>query len=68
MKSLKMLIEKINEMNRSQISKATTTTNEQRATPWMTFESLADFLNPSNSNETCEGYPAPIRAIFTASI
>lgn len=41
-----------------------TTTAEQRITEWMQFESLADFLDPADSNKTVEGYPAPQRAIF----
>lgn len=43
-----------------------TTTNEQRTTEWMTFESLADFLDPDDASLTIEGYPAPVRTIFTA--
>lgn len=44
-----------------------TTTNEQRATAWMRFQSLADFLDPADPGKTCEGYPAPKRAIFIAA-
>jgi len=44
-----------------------TTIAEQRATDWMTFESLADFLDPNAPTKTIEGYPAPIRATFIAS-
>ncbi len=43
-----------------------TTTGEQRATPWMTFQSLADFLDPADPGRTIEGYPAPTRAIVIA--
>jgi len=43
-----------------------TSLEEQRATPWMTFESLADFLNPDDVSLTIEGLPAPQRAIFVA--
>lgn len=43
-----------------------TSVDEQRTTPWMTFESLADFLHPTNPNQTIEGHPAPRRAIFIA--
>ena len=43
-----------------------TTTEEQRATEWMRFESLADYLDPSDPSRTIEGYPAPRRAIVTA--
>jgi tRNA (mo5U34)-methyltransferase len=43
-----------------------TTTAEQRSTPWMRFHSLANFLDPADSNRTIEGHPAPRRAIITA--
>lgn len=43
-----------------------TSTDEQRATPWMDFESLADYLNPVDATQTLEGYPAPRRAILLA--
>jgi len=41
-----------------------TTTREQRSTAWMTFESLAEALDPGNPELTVEGLPAPQRAIF----
>lgn len=44
-----------------------TTTQEQRATEWMPFNSLRDFLDPDNMNKTIEGYPAPKRAVLLAS-
>lgn len=44
-----------------------TSIDEQRQTEWMTFESLADFLDPQNPTKTIEGYPAPRRAIFIAN-
>jgi len=40
---------------------------EQRATSWMRFESLADFLDPVDPSRTIEGYPAPCRAILLAN-
>lgn len=43
-----------------------TTSEEQRVTKWMGFESLADFLDPDDQEKTIEGYPAPKRAIFKA--
>jgi tRNA (mo5U34)-methyltransferase len=43
-----------------------TTPNEQRQTEWMTFNSLPDFLDPDNQDLTCEGLPAPMRAIVIA--
>jgi len=44
-----------------------TSLEEQRATDWMTFESLPNFLNPDDAALTVEGYPAPKRAMFVAS-
>ncbi len=44
-----------------------TTTEEQRSTEWMTFQSLADFLHPDDDSRSIEGYPAPTRALLTAS-
>ena len=43
-----------------------TTADEQRSTDWMTFHSLAQFLDPTDSRKTVEGYPAPQRAILVA--
>lgn len=43
-----------------------TTTDEQRRTAWMHFESLADYLDPNDPSKTVEGHPAPIRAVFSA--
>ncbi|MCP4989685.1 MAG: tRNA 5-methoxyuridine(34)/uridine 5-oxyacetic acid(34) synthase CmoB [Colwellia sp.] len=44
-----------------------TTLDEQRKTDWVDTESLQDFLDPSDSSKTIEGYPAPKRAIFIAN-
>lgn len=43
-----------------------TSLDEQRTTDWMTFESLADFLDPQDRTKTIEGYPAPKRATYIA--
>lgn len=43
-----------------------TSTKEQRSTPWMQFESLENFLSPSDPSQTIEGLPSPKRAIFSA--
>lgn len=43
-----------------------TSTQEQRSTDWMRFQSLADFLDQRNPALTVEGYPAPLRATLTA--
>ncbi|PRD14052.1 tRNA 5-methoxyuridine(34)/uridine 5-oxyacetic acid(34) synthase CmoB [Pantoea coffeiphila] len=44
-----------------------TSTDEQRRTNWMTSESLAEFLDPSDPTKTVEGYPAPLRAVLVAT-
>jgi tRNA (mo5U34)-methyltransferase len=43
-----------------------TSLDEQRSTPWMPFLSLKDFLAVDDITKTCEGYPAPKRALITA--
>ncbi len=45
----------------------TTSVEEQRSTEWMSFDSLASFLDPNDSTKTFEGYPAPKRAIIVAN-
>jgi len=44
-----------------------TSVEEQRSTEWMTFHSLQDFLDAYNPQLTCEGLPAPKRAIVLAN-
>jgi tRNA (mo5U34)-methyltransferase len=48
------------------IDVSTTSSDEQRTTDWMRFQSLADCLQTSNLGLTVEGLPAPRRAIFLA--
>ena len=48
------------------IDMSRTTTDEQRSTEWMRFDSLADCLDPQDSTLTIEGYPAPVRAVIVA--
>ena len=45
-----------------------TTIEEQRSTDWMTFFSLANFLDPNDPAKTVEGHPAPTRALITARV
>lgn len=45
---------------------AVTDTEEQRQTEWMTYHSLADYLDPNDPTKTIEGYPAPKRATIIA--
>ena len=44
-----------------------TTTDEQRSTAWMTFESLREALDPGDPSRTVEGWPAPRRVVVTAT-
>ena len=46
---------------------AVTSIEEQRKTEWMTYHSLADFLDSNDSTKTMEGYPAPMRATLIAT-
>lgn len=43
-----------------------TSVEEQRATEWMKFQSLPDFLDPTDHSRTIEGLPAPMRAVILA--
>lgn len=45
-----------------------TSNQEQRSTEWMRFNSLADFLDSDNESLTCEGLPAPVRAVIVANV
>ena len=49
------------------VDTSVTTVDEQRATEWMPFESLADALDPNDPTKTVEGLPAPRRVVVTAS-
>jgi tRNA (mo5U34)-methyltransferase len=49
------------------VDQSRTSTDEQRSTEWMTFESLADALDPADPSKTVEGWPAPQRVVVTAS-
>ena len=48
------------------VDASVTTTEEQRRTDWMQFQSLPDYLDPEDATKTVEGYPAPTRAICIA--
>ena len=48
------------------VDESYTSVEEQRSTEWMTFHSLAQFLDPEDSSKTIEGYPAPRRAVLIA--
>ena len=48
------------------IDQSMTTVDEQRSTEWMTFESLAEALDPNDASRTVEGWPAPHRVVLSA--
>jgi len=49
------------------IDQSTTSTDEQRSTEWMTSQSLAEALDPSDPSQTIEGWPAPRRVVVLAN-
>ena len=49
------------------IDQSITSTEEQRRTEWMRFESLEDYLDKKDPTKTVEGHPAPMRAILLAN-
>ncbi len=49
------------------VDTSVTTTDEQRSTAWMTFESLREALDPNDPGKTIEGWPAPRRVVITAT-
>jgi len=49
------------------IDQTVTTTDEQRTTQWMPFESLQEALDPSDSSQTVEGLPAPLRVVLVCT-
>lgn len=44
-----------------------TSTDEQRSTEWMRFESLKECLDPEDPHLTVEGYPSPVRATIVVN-
>ncbi|PWQ98008.1 tRNA 5-methoxyuridine(34)/uridine 5-oxyacetic acid(34) synthase CmoB [Leucothrix arctica] len=56
------LLERVGFVNCRVVDECVTSLEEQRATDWMNFESLEDFLDPDDHSKTIEGYPAPRRA------
>lgn len=49
------------------VDRSVTTTDEQRSTQWMKFESLPEALDPDDPTKTVEGLPAPRRVVVTAT-
>ena len=59
-------LEKMGFENIKLVDQTRTTALEQRQTDWKPGQSLADYLDPNDSNKTIEGHPAPIRATIVA--
>ena len=64
--ALALWLKRVGFKNIRLVDVSTTTIKEQRVTPWMSYESLADFLAPNDATLTIEGDPAPKRATFIA--
>lgn len=64
--TLSQWLKKVGFRNVQQVNAMRTSTEEQRSTEWMTFQSLEHCLDPGDPSRTIEGYPAPKRAIFIA--
>ena len=67
-KALTNWLERVGFSNVRVVDEGITSQEEQRATDWMTFHSLVDFLDPEDENKTIEGYPAPRRAVLIADL
>ena len=65
--ALENMLRKVGLENVRTVDVSQTTTAEQRATEWMTFHSLADFLDPNDPSRSIEGHPAPFRATLVAT-
>jgi tRNA (mo5U34)-methyltransferase len=66
--ALKKWLQRCGYRNVQVVDVTPTSIEEQHSTDWMAFESLGDFLDPNDPKKTIEGYPAPVRAIITASV
>lgn len=66
--ALTLWLSKVGFQNIKHVDVSQTSLREQRSTDWMTFHSLANFLDPENPTKTIEGHPAPRRAIITAQL
>ena len=48
------------------VNTSTTTSDEQRSTVWMPFDSLNEALDPTDPSKTIEGLPSPQRVVVVA--
>jgi len=66
-KMLEIWLERLGFTHIRLVDENQTSTQEQRSTDWMLFESLPDFLDPQDANKTIEGHPAPLRTVLIAN-
>ncbi len=64
--ALTLWLEKVGLVDVKCVDIDVTSTQEQRKTEWMDYQSLSDFLNPTDSTKTIEGYQRPTRAVMVA--
>ena len=63
---LEIMLQRIGFVHVRTLDVTVTSTEEQRATEWMQFQSLSDYLDPDDPTKTVEGHPAPTRALLQA--
>ncbi len=63
---LEIMLDRIGFTEIRTVDVTVTSLEEQRATDWMQFQSLSDYLDADDRSRTIEGYPAPTRAILLA--
>lgn len=66
-KALESWLSRLGFIDIKTVDVAPTSLQEQRATEWMTNQSLRDFLDPNDQTKTIEGDPAPVRAVLVAT-
>ncbi len=64
---LEQMLHRVGFTHIRRVNVSVTSTEEQRSTEWMSFQSLSDCLDPQDPGLTVEGYPAPKRAILIAN-
>lgn len=65
-KALTLWLEKVGFVDVRCVDIDVTSTDEQRKTEWMDYQSLGDFLDPNDNTKTAEGYQRPTRAVMIA--
>ena len=65
-KALTLWLQKVGFVDVRCVDVDVTSTEEQRATEWMDYLSLADFLDKDDASKTIEGYQRPTRAVMIA--